>query len=304
MVYYIGHFNVEDLVYPSYRKDKTPGGACLYAAMGGYIWNREIGVISRIGSEYPPEYLELLGRLRIQAHMTVLPGETMASVTRYLPGQDRIFTMKNPPEKLLELTPSPEDVEKAGIPEGSYVHIGPMDLTLLEGTVDVLARKRCVVSVDTCESFVREDPERMISILRKADYFLPSAAELRGFGIGEGALLEQAARLTDVTGHPVVVKDSVNGSFVPLGSGYVNVPIYEAGEPVDLTGAGDSYCGAFTANLSMGKDLITAAVCASVSASFAIGGCGALHYYNVSHGEKEKRCRFIRNKMEDVKTSG
>jgi len=297
MVYYIGHFNIEDLIYPHYSKKGTAGGACLYAAMGGYIWNRNIAVISRIGSEYPKEYLELLDNLGVKTHLQVFPGETMASVTEYVPGSDRKFMMKNCPAKLLELTPFPEDVKNAQIPEGSHVHIGPLNLDLLEAIVNILVSRSCVISIDTCDSFVREDPQKLIRILKKADYFMPSASELMSFETDGRTLLQQAAWLMAQTGHPVIVKDSTNGSFIPVNGSYVNIPIYDIEAPVDLTGAGDSFCGAMMANLSAGQDLTESAIRASISSSLAIQGCGALHYHDVSDEEKELRYQYIKNKL-------
>ena len=299
MVYYIGHFNIEDLIYPHYTKLGTAGGACLYAAMGGWLWNREASVISRIGGEYPQDYLDILDSLGIRRYLTVIPGETMASVTEYASGHDRCFRMKNRPEKLFELTPTAEDVERAQVEEGSFAHIGPLNLGLLEDMVELLRAKNCTVSVDTCDSFVREDPQRLISILRKTELFLPSRSELMSFDSGGRTLLEQADWLSDATGHSVIVKDSTNGSYVPQGGGYVRVPVYEGAKSVDLTGAGDSYCGALMAQYSRGYTLRDCAICASVSASLAIEGCGALHYHGVSDGEREKRYAYIINKMED-----
>jgi len=300
MVYYIGHFNIEDLVYPDYSMKGTAGGAALYAAMGGYLWSRSISVISRIGSEYPQEYLNTLDELNIETHFTVIEGETMASVTEYRPGQDRKFMMKNVPAKLLELTPDLEDVMKSNIEEGSYVHLGPFNLDLLDSIVTYLKKKNCFVSIDTCDAFVLEDQDKMLDIIAKADLFMPSASELLSFKTKNRELNNIAKWISKQTGSLVIYKDSIRGSYVPVGDEYVNIPVYDMAKIKDLTGAGDSFCGAFLANYSLKKDIIECAVRANVTSSLAIEGCGALHYYQTSEEELNKRRTYILTKMEDI----
>lgn len=141
MVYFVGHFNIEDIYYPSYSRLGTAGGACLYAAMGARIWTDQVGVISRIGDDYPAAYLKTLKSMGVALHLRHMPGPTMASRTEYAAGQDRVFTMKNPPKRLDELTPDSDDVQAAQIPTGSFVHLSAMSLEKLERIVDHLCEK-------------------------------------------------------------------------------------------------------------------------------------------------------------------
>lgn len=276
MVYFVGHFNIEDLHYPQYTRMGTAGGACLYAAMGAAVWCADVAVVSRIGEDYPGKYLAKLQAMGVKMYLQRLPGPTMASHTEYKPGQDRKFTMKNPPQRLYELTPDVSDVQQAQIPAGAHVHLGAMNVDNLERIVCYLRSRNCFISLDTCDAFVQENEERFLRIVAQTDLFLPSRSELFSFFSQGRRLKEQALWLARHTATRIVVKDSRNGSYVVQGTDIVNVPIYAPAIAVDLTGAGDSFCGGLLAHMALSQsDLVCAAAAGTVSSSYIIQQGGA-----------------------------
>ena len=42
--------------------EDIPGGSALYAAAGCGVWEREIGLVARVGSDYPQEWLHEMDR--------------------------------------------------------------------------------------------------------------------------------------------------------------------------------------------------------------------------------------------------
>ena len=69
---------------------------------------------------------------------------------------------------------------------------------------------------------------------------------------------------------------------------FFEIPPYPA-EVVDLTGAGDSFCGSFTVGFLETKDVVQAALYGTVSASFIIEGFGGLHALEISRVQAENR---------------
>jgi sugar/nucleoside kinase (ribokinase family) len=57
----------------------------------------------------------------------------------------------------------------------------------------------------------------------------------------------------------------------------------------DLTGAGDSFCGAFAIGYLETGDPLQAALYGTVSASFIIEGFGGLHALKISRAQAQKR---------------
>ena len=299
MVYFVGHFNIEDVYYPSYSRLGTAGGACLYAAMGARIWTDRVAVVSRIGDNYPKDYLRKLKNMGVALHLRLMPGPTMASRTEYAQGKDRVFTMKNPPERLDELTPDVEDVQAAQIPAGSFVHLSAMNLEKLERIVDHLRKKDCYISVDTCDAFVRENWKKLLAIVRKADLFLPSRAEIYACPVCCGEMESQIQWLQSQLGSVrLVVKDSSNGCYLAQPEGLLHIPVFPNVDAVDLTGAGDSFCGGLLACISRdGFDLARGCAAGTVSASYIIQQAGAFATHEITAQDRDLRLACVQSQI-------
>lgn len=301
MIYFVGHFNIEDVYYPSYSRLRTAGGACLYAAMGAYVWTSGIGVVSRIGDDYPQAYLEKLQAMGVTLYLRRMPGPTMASRTEYPEGRDRVFTMKNPPARLDELTPDVEDVRAARIPAGSFVHLGAMDLAKLERIVDYLCGERnCFVSVDTCDAFVRDDWPRLLAVLRRVNLFLPSRAEIYACPHFCENIQGQIGWLHEQLGNTrLIVKDSSNGCYLVQDERLFRIPVYPGVSPVDLTGAGDSFCGGVLASIAQkGPDLLRACAAGTVSASYIIQQAGAFPEKEIGAEDRDLRLACVDKRID------
>ena len=73
-----------------------------------------------------------------------------------------------------------------------------------------------------------------------------------------------------------------------LGRGYVTIPAISS-HPIDVTGAGDAFCGGFAAGLSLGLDPIEAAKRGAVSAAFATETFGSLALGAISPADAAAR---------------
>jgi ribokinase len=104
------------------------------------------------------------------------------------------------------------------------------------------------------------------------DAFLPSEVEAT---LLAGSDPVEAVRAFRAAGAPIaVVKMGAEGSVVATDKGIWHVPVFPV-TVVDVTGAGDSYCGAFAAALSTGLDGVEAACVASAVASVIVEVIGA-----------------------------
>jgi ribokinase len=124
--------------------------------------------------------------------------------------------------------------------------------------------------------------EQIKQILPQVDVFLPSAMEICSLFGAEVDLAEAAITLTKWGARWVVVKNGAAG--VLLGDGrsqtVTHFPAYHtAGDPriIDVTGAGDSFCGGFMVGLVQTRDPAQAVAYGLVSASLVIEGYGALY---------------------------
>jgi ribokinase len=116
-------------------------------------------------------------------------------------------------------------------------------------------------------------------ILKQVAAFLPSEMETRAFFPQLSGDLWAAAEAFGALGCGcVVLKLGAQGQYVyERASGRKwHVPAYPA-RLVDVTGAGDSYCGGFLVGLDQTGDPLEAALRGSVTASLVVEGVGALY---------------------------
>jgi ribokinase len=130
------------------------------------------------------------------------------------------------------------------------------------------------------------------AIVGGLDAFLPSEMETRSYFPGPLSDLWEAAEAFGAMGaRCVVLKLGARGQYVydTAGRQRWHVPAYPV-DVVDVTGAGDSYCGGFLAGLGQTDDPLEAALRGSVSASFVVEGLGAL--YALERGLEEAGARL------------
>jgi sugar/nucleoside kinase (ribokinase family) len=128
--------------------------------------------------------------------------------------------------------------------------------------------------LDLQEDYIDGHETELLAMIGRCDVFLPSEAEVRALtGTGD---LDAAMRGFRALGPQcVVVKRAERGCLV-LDEGtdeIVEVPA-EPVEPVDSTGAGDAFCGAFAARHVLTGDGVDAARAGAGAARLAVSAPG------------------------------
>lgn len=291
-----------------------PGGNALYAAAGAKLWANNVALWARYGRNYPNSLLDTFseiglgtaGLIRLpdeQDHRTFYaytpdgsrddtqPAAHFARIDRPLPAELDDYVHSTPlqddPHVYEPLALRPQDWPDAYGAQ-TTVHLAPLPLaTHLHAPARLREAGVELISVDPGERYMI--PERIPFIrqlLPQVDVFLPSDQEVRSL-FGGDVNLWQAAEQLILWGAPLVVIkvgpdgvllwDEANGRRQQLPA-YHNV-----GDPriVDVTGAGDSFCGGFLAGLVQFGDALLAAQTGIISASMVIEGYGALYAFGL-----------------------
>jgi len=290
------------------------GGNAVYAAVGARLWARlceppaePVGLVARIGRNYPGEWLPVIAARGIDTRgVTVVP-ESLDTRTfyAYLTPEERVDTepvrhfsrvgVPLPPALIGYATStegqadrarlSPLAVRPGELPAGYFgalgFHLAPFDFTVHYSFPELLRRQG--VGCVTCDPSIRymqpSYAAEVQHLLGQLDAFLPSEMETRAFFAEPLDDLWPAAEAFGAMGAPcVVLKLGARGQFVyqtASGSKW-HVPAYPA-SVVDVTGAGDAYCGGFLVGLAQTGDPLEAALRGCVSASLVIEGIGALY---------------------------
>jgi ribokinase len=303
------------------------GGNAAYAGAGAALWNRSVGLLSRVGCNYPTQWLEQLQRVGFDVSGVIVLPEPQDTRTfyAYLSPVDRVDT--NPafhfqrigrplPKALLDYRTStegqqwtdrlaalavrPEDLP-AGLAGVQGAHLAPADF-LTHSLIPIHLRRAgvSVVTLDPSSRYMEPNFHRELpGLVRGLDAFLPSQAEARSFFEPRPPTLwEMAEGLAAMGCRFVVLKSGGEGQFAyDAGAGRRwHIPAYPA-RVQDVTGAGDAFCGGFLVGLVETGDLVEACLRGSVSASLAIEGVGALYALGATSRLAQARLEALRDNV-------
>jgi len=290
-----------------------PGGNALYAAVGASVWTGQVGLWARIGANFPAAWLvDLAQRGLGTAGLVRVPGDqdhrtffaylpdgrrddthpaqhfrrinqplpaALADYVHSTPGQDDPATFEP-----LALRPIDWPAAYQGV---TAVHLSPHSLRshlFIPGKLRQSGVQ--TITLDPGERYMIPALSAYLrSFLPAIDAFLPSDQEIRSL-FGDQIEVEKAADiLCDWGAKIVVIKLGPEGVLVreQNGRAFRLSPYYppDSHKIVDVTGAGDAFCGGFMAGLAQTRNALTAAKMGLVSASFALEGYGALNALGV-----------------------
>src|SRR5579862_3034901 len=275
----VGNLTIDDVVHPNGTTSMASlGGNSVYVSAAAAIWGVRVGVVARIGEDFPVAGLNRLRAAGVDTSgLRPISGRTVRNWVIYEDDGRRTWVYRTPPERSLEVAPHPEDLPTSWMrPDGAaLVHVAAMPLPAAVRVIDsVRAARVQLVTLDTHEQW-SSNLEALLAAATKVDVFLPSREELvtmLGYDDPERACEELVGR-----GVPAVVaKCGPDGAYFAASTGARgHVPAARV-EVVDATGAGDSFCGGVIAGLALDDSLAEATYRASATAGAAIGASGSL----------------------------
>ncbi len=307
-----------------------PGGSALYAAGGLLVWDSGVGLLARLGEDYPRPWLkEWQARGIDTTGITILPEpiETRLFLAynerlevgrenpvshfaqRGLPFPKALLGYRNPTGVQKEAEPprnlAPVVAEiPAAYREARAVHFCPLDFASHRQLI--LAFKAGLASTLTLDPA----PEYMNPALRKdlramlteLTAFLPSEEALQRLFWGETRdVWEMAEAIGEYGCQVVVVKCGARGQRVydAVGKRKWEVQAYPV-QAADPTGVGDAFCGGFLAGYQKTCDPLQATLYGNISASLKIEGSGAFCPLDVLPGLAEARLEASRDLVRRV----
>ena len=320
----IGGLRQDTLITPDGRVYRGQiGGNAAFAAAGARVWGVRPGMCARVGDNYPPQWWDSFAAAGIDtAGVCRVPGaHDMRTFYAYLSAEERDDRMPArhfarlgqpfPPElegydtstsgqediaQWAPLAVRPEDLpsEYAAAPAA---HVAPAHI-LTQASLPGALRAHGVplVTLDPSERLMLPGQEDTLArVLSQVDAFLPSAMEVRALrpDIDLWAAAEWFATMGPAV---VVIKIGAQGQYVydrARGRRW-HVPPSPPQPLVDVTGAGDAYCGGFLIGLLQTGDALEAALRGTVSSALAIGGVGALYALDAPQAEIERRLSALR----------
>jgi ribokinase len=208
----------------------------------------------------------------------------------------RRFVLRSQIDDFLILSPSFNDIPADWLTAAGF-HIAAMELQAQEELAKHLRPLPATVSLDPRLEYIAGNEARLRRLIGQVDIFTPSHLEAEAF-LGHRDSYQAAREFAEFGCRVVVIKQGEAGSLVyeRASDRFWQIPSFPT-TVVDVTGAGDAYCGGFLATYLQTGDLPLAGLAGAVSASFAIEAFGSIHMLKVDSQMAKARLK----RMEDAK---
>ncbi len=301
----------------------VPGGSALYAAVGAAVWTQGIGLVGRVGEDYPQAWLRRFEALGLDVRgVRILPQPLdvrsfrawLDEQTCYhdrpiihfarlgLPFPQALLGYQDPAGPAEKQTTVPlASPRPADIPPdyrtATAVHICPLDITSV-GRLQVAFQESGVSFLTLAAP--RLPPatsswEALQPFLRLTA-FLPAERTLRALFRGQTEDLWEMAEAIASWGCTFIAVQREKGGqilYEAAARRRWEVPPYPA-RAVDPGGADEAFCGGFLAGLLQTGDPLEAVLRGNVSASLAVEGGGALYALEATPGLEQARLECLR----------
>ena len=246
----LGHVAIDHIIFPDKREVIIPGGAAAAVATSAALSGAKVGLVTKVGKDFPKEWLEKLEKILDIRGVHVLEGKTMHIYMIYHEdGSVDAPVEMGVAEKMGE-TEIPEDYLSAKI-----FHISPIPPEEQLKAIKRLKGKRITVDFNpTYMEDYRTKRELMKEIVSRVEVVFPNEREAMTI-TGETEVTKAAETLHEWGAKIVVVTLGEKGVLLYDGRDFKKFNALPVEEIVDPTGAGDAFAGGFLAYYAEGKDL-------------------------------------------------
>lgn len=323
-----GQLQRETIVTPSGQANvDIPGGNILYAAAGMGIWDKAVGLISRVGEDYPVEWLDKVKSYGFDTHgVRILPESIDLRAFHAYPDRETHQT-DNPvaafarigqpfPRSLLGFTdstpaisnrtqPSSLTIRQTDIPvsylDATAAHLCPLDY-LSHSLIPTALRQGHVTTISLDPSAGYMNPifwDNFPGLLKGITAFICNEDKITSLFQGRTVQLWQMAEgIASFGCDIVIIKRGAAGQILYNNANHTRwiIPAYPS-QVIDPTGAGDSFCGGWLAGFRETYDPLEAALFGNISASFTVEGSGPFYPLGALPGLPQARMESLRDRV-------
>ena len=273
-VWSVGLVMVDDLyVEGEPRTLGLLGGGAAYACVGVAYAGARVGLVTRAGRGIGTDSLAHLQQYGVVLDVKQVAARSIHERVYVSAARETIFELEPGSGTYEGTCPRPSDLT-SGLAPDQCVHIAPMPVPYQAEWVAVAAEARSMITLDPHTDDAAANPDAYTHLIPECTAFLPSALESEHLA---GPDHEQAARDYVAAGARIAaVKLGHQGCVVATGNDVTFVPARTVHRPVDTTGAGDAFCGAFAAAVSQGKSAVEAARVAVRAGAHMVQHAGAV----------------------------
>jgi sugar/nucleoside kinase (ribokinase family)/ubiquinone/menaquinone biosynthesis C-methylase UbiE len=286
----IGAVIIDDIILP----DGSPrmgimGGGSAHAVMGMRVWSENIGLISIVGEDFPQALRQQLARNFDLRGLLTRSMQTTRAWQLFETDGTRNEVFRTDHLQMIScfntIEEFPEDYTQL---KSVHLHCNPPDVP--QWAEFLKSRGSPIILWEPWDQFCTPKNHAILeTLLPHIDIFSPNLAEGRRLT----RLTDPAAIIADfhTKGAPLVaLRMGASGSLISrTGQAPIAIPAVQIQRIIDVTGAGNAYCGGLAVSMANTNDLIESGCCAAVSASFALEQFGALYKNNTLRASAQQR---------------
>jgi sugar/nucleoside kinase (ribokinase family) len=307
-----------------------PGGSLLYAATGAGIWESGIGLVGRVGEDYPQEWIEQAARAGFDTNGVRFLDDNLDLRAFYAYSDVDTCHTDNPvshfarlglsfPKMLLGYAgPSPAvdsriqqtalTIRQNDLPseylDATAAHFCPLDY-LSHSLLPTTLRQGRITTITVDPSPGYMNPiywEQIPAVVKGITAFITSEEKLRNLFQGRSTdLWEMAETISSYGCEIVVVKRGSQGQLLldHSNQGHWQIPAYPA-RVSDPTGAGQAFCGGFLTGFRATYNALEGVLAGSISASLTVEGSGPFYALDTLPGLAHYRLDALRDQVRRV----
>ncbi len=271
-IFLIGHIVIDTIV----RNDETRramGGTVIYGAFAGIKHGAQSKIISKIGLDFPDEYLIFLSRSGID--ISGIRVKEDSPTTRFK------LVYKNT-ERTLFLQAKCSDMGINDIPvkdiEGNIAVIGSVIGEVTLPAIEMISKKS-LMTVSDVQGYLRrvvnkkrielEATKDVFKVISLSDIVHAEVYEARVL-YGTSDPIELAKKIVEDGATISLITQGENGAYIATKEKVIYVPAAQPNRVVDTTGAGDVFTTVFSIEYQKTRSIESAAALASAAVSYLI----------------------------------
>ncbi|MDE0369264.1 MAG: carbohydrate kinase family protein [bacterium] len=230
-------------------------GGAAYACVGAAYAGARAGLVARAGAGIDPDTLAQLEQRGLVLEVKQVAAPSIHERVYVSAARETVYEWEPGSGNYEGTCPRPSDFTSDLAPD-QCVHIAPMPVTYQAEWVAFAAEARSMIVLDPHTDDAAGDPDAYTNLIPECTAFLPSALESERLA---GPDHEQAARDYVAAGaRMAAVKLGREGCVVATATDVTHIPARTVDRPMDTTGAGNAFCGAFSAAVAQGRSAVEA----------------------------------------------
>lgn len=252
------------------------GGAATHAAAGMRVWTKDVGLIGSVGDDFPAEHWTLLRRMGFDLRsVRRFPHTTPRAWQIYDAREYRTEIFQSPQNEFSTFLPTPDQVTAYPDAHGFHLMTGELDAVPTLCAAMRAAPGALILWEPAPWHMVAEQRTRVLELITSVDIISPNAQECAAL-LGPQPPDRWIATFLEAGVRLVSIRMGREGSLIQAREDPApqHVAAISLGPPVDVTGAGNAYCGGLLVGYHRARRSSAAGVHGAISAAITIQHLG------------------------------